>query len=181
MAEPEGLKTAVMMMTREDGQIVSRRRVAPGEVELSIAAALQFIASIALFLAPGRLLAGNGTALLTLADHPQLTYYAKSFWGALFLAAGFMCVVALREPRIATRRVAWQVVIPLWACWLCGLMYPLFVGLPTNIILIAAACALVLQWLVTRILVPLDSPWYSREVPLAVERQGESQVVECGS
>ncbi len=164
-----------MMMTREDGQVVSRRRVAPGEVELTIAAALQFIASAALFLAPPWLLAGNGTALLTLASKPEWTYLAKSFWGAVFLAAGFMCVIALREPRIATRRAAWQVVIPLWMCWLTGLMYPLFVGLPTNVILVAAASALVLQWLVTRILVPLESPWYSREVPLAVERQGESR------
>lgn len=162
-----------MMKTREDGLVVKRRRVAPGEVELSVVMVLQFVASLSLFFAPSRLLAGNGTALLTLATHPDLTYYAKIFWGAIFLIAGMMCFVAISEPRPETRRAAWQTVIPLWMCWLSGLSYPLFVGLPTNIILIAAVATLVTQWLVTRILVPLDSPWYSREVPLTVERQGE--------
>lgn len=162
-----------MMTTREDGLVMKHRRVAPGEVELTIVMLLQFVAAIALFFAPSRLLAGNGTALLTMASHPEFTYTAKIFWGAVFLIAGMMCFVAVREPRPATRRMAWQTVIPLWMCWLSGLLYPVFVGLPTNIILIAAVATLVLQWLVTRILVPLDSPWYSRDVPLTVERQGE--------
>lgn len=166
---------------RKDGRIVKHRLVAPGEVELGIVAFLQFIAAGALFFAPGRFLAGNGTALLTLASHPDLTHIAKLFWGFMFLVAGLLCVNALRKPCVPCRRWAWQFVIPLWMCWLCGLLYPGFVGLQTNAILVAAACALVLQWLVTRILVPLDSPWYSREVPLAVGRQEESRVPECGS
>lgn len=155
---------------------MKHRRVAPGEVELTIVAALQFIASGALFFAPAHWLIGNGTALLTLSSYPDVTYYAKITWGVVFLVAGILCMVALLQPKVSTRRVAWQFVIPLWMCWLSGLLYPAFVGLATNVILVAACGALVLQWLVTRILVPLDSPWYSREVPLAVERPEEGQV-----
>lgn len=163
-------------MTRGDGMVINRRRVAPGEVELTIVAGLQFIASTALFFAPPHWLAGNGTALLTLANYDGFNYYAKIFWGIVFLVAGIMSVMALVIPKVSTRCKAWNVVIPLWMCWLCGLLYPAFVGLATNVILVAACGALVLQWLVTRILVPANSHWYSREVPLAVERQGEGRV-----
>ena len=166
-----------MLMTREDGLVVNRRRVAPGEVELTIVTILQFIAAFALFFAPSRLLSGNGTALLTLASHgPQFESITKTLWGIAFLIAGCVSFMAIKEPRVDTRRVAWQVVIPLWTCWVTGLSFPLFVGQDTNVIMLSVAFAMVAQWLVTRILVPLDSPWYSREVPLAVERQGESQV-----
>lgn len=156
---------------------MNRRRVAPGEVELTIVTILQFIAASALFFAPSRLLAGNGTALLTLANHPEVTDIVKTMWGIGFLIAGCVAFMALKEPREDTRRMAWQVVIPLWMCWVTGLSFPLFVGQDTNVIMLSVAFAMVAQWMVTRILVPLDSPWYSREVPLAVERQGESQVL----
>lgn len=152
---------------------VKLRTVAPGEVELGIVAALQFMVTAALVAAPPRMLAGNGTALLTLSDYPHLTPMARGLWSLVFFSAGMLCVHALRRPSVGSRKWAWQLVIPLWSCWLSGLLYPLIVGLPTNAITLSAVTVLIAQWLVTRILVPLDSYWYSREVPMEGEHQGE--------
>lgn len=153
---------------------VKLRPVAPGEVEFGLVALLQFMVAAALFFAPHDQLTGNGTALLTLSNYPHLTALARGIWGVVFLTAGILCVRALRKPSIGHRKWAWQLVIPLWACWLSGLIYPLIVGLPTNVITLSAVTVLVAQWLVTRVLVPLDSYWYSREVPMAGEHhQGE--------
>lgn len=171
----------MVMMTRSDGTVIQRRKVAPGEVELGVVAVLQFVATMALFFAPKELLAGNGTALLLFASKPDWYYTARIAWGVIFLCLFFMAFVAIREPRVTTRKWAWQCVIPVWMVWLGGLTYPLFVGLPTNIILITAMFALVSQWIITRFLVPVDSHWYSREVPLAVERQGEGSRSAVGS
>lgn len=151
------------------------RAVAPGEVELSLVAMLQFMVTAALFFAPQKQLSGNGTALLTLSNYEGLTPFARGIWGIIFGAAGVLCVRALRRPSVTTRKWAWQLVIPLWACWLSGLIYPLIVGMPTNVITLSAVTVLVAQWLVTRVLVPLDSYWYSRVVPMDGEHQGERQ------
>lgn len=143
------------------------RTIAPGELELTIVAGLQYGVALALLIAPERLLAGNGTALLTLTNYPSLTPIAKSIWMIVFLAAGVFCHRAVIRPSIQHRKWAWQLVIPLWACWFMGLCYPLFVSQPTNVIILMAVATLVSQWLLTRFLVPLDSHWYSRVVPVS--------------
>jgi hypothetical protein len=153
----------------EQPMVVKRRAVAPGEVELASAAALQFIACLALLFASPLYLAGNGTALLT-----QDSSTIKFIWAAIFGYAGWLAVRAIRRPSIKNRRVAWQVVIPLWACWFMGLAFPLFVGQPTNIIVLAAVFFLINQWILTRLFVPLNGKWYDREV--LVKSQGDRTV-----
>jgi len=160
------------IVVQRGSQSVKLRPVAPGEVELGVVALLQFIVTAALVAAPPRLLAGNGTALLILANHPHISFIIKGCWSIVFFMAGILCARAVARPSVSSRRWAWQLVIPLWACWLSGLTYPLIVGLPTNIIALSAVAVLVIQWLLTRLLVPLDSYWYSREVPIE-ELQGE--------
>ena len=152
--------------------LVKKRSVAPGEVELAAVAVLQFLVTAALILAPARLLSGNGTALLLGLGTHDLQPAARGIWSIVFFCAGMLCSRALRYKTVAARKWAWQVVIPLWACWLAGLMYPLIVGLPTNVIMLSVVTVIVMQWLVTRILVPLDSHWYSREVPVEVREEG---------
>jgi len=161
------------IVVRRGSRSVKLRPVAPGEIELGAVSLLQFVAAGALLVAPSRLLTGNGTALLILANHPTLTPIIKVCWSFVFFIAGFLCVRAIWRSTINTRRWAWQVVIPVWAFWLSGLVYPMIVGLPTNIIMLSAVAVLVIQWLTTRLLVPLDSYWYSREVPIEELPQGE--------
>lgn len=163
---------------------VKLRPVAPGEVELGVVALLQFGVTLALLAAPPRLLAGNGTALLLLQGS-HMEFFMKGVWGIVFFSAGMLCVRAIHSPSVASRKWAWQLVIPLWACWLSGLIYPMIVGLQSNIIVVSAVAVLVIQWLVTRLLVPLDSYWYSREVPIEDLVQGERSLGvdldSCGS
>lgn len=163
---------ATSTIVTRGNQRVKLRPVAPGEVEFSIVGVLQFIATASLVLAPPQWLRGNGTALLLMTDYPHLTSIARSAWALVFFSAGMLCVQAVTRPSIMTRKLAWQVVIPLWACWLAGLFYPLVVGLDTNVISLSAVSCLVTQWLVTRLLVPLDSFWYSREVPVDELNEG---------
>lgn len=167
------------VVTKSGGR-VKRRTVAPGEVELAVVAGLQYIAAFALLVAPPFMLAGNGTALLTLATHPSLTSVAKAVWAVVFFGAGYVCHKAIRQPSPVNRKWAWQFVIPLWTAWLGGLSFPLFIGQSTNIIILAAVAALVTQWLVTRVLVPLDSHWYSREVPIEGLRPEERASRDVG-
>jgi hypothetical protein len=166
---------STVVIERGTNMRVKKRSVAPGEVELGIVAVLQFVVTAALVAAPPQWLAGNGTALLTLSSYPHLTAIAKGVWSIVFFAAGGLCVQAVRLKNVVSRKWAWQVVIPLWACWMTGLSYPLIVGLPTNVITLSAVAVLVIQWLVTRLLVPLDSSWYSREVPME-QHQGERRL-----
>lgn len=144
--------------------LIRKRVVAPGEVELATTGALQFIASLALLFAPPTLMAGHGTAMMTLASSPQFSIYARFFWAALFFHCGYLLVRAIRKPSPHTRKWAWQLVIPVWVMWLTGLSFPLFVDQPTNIIMLSAVAVLVAQWMITRFLVPLDGSWYDREV-----------------
>lgn len=164
---------------------VKLRPVAPGEVELGAVALLQFIVTAALLVAPPRLLAGNGTALLTLAHYPNVSFIVKGCWAIVFFSAGLLCTRAITSPGIESRKWAWQLVIPLWAAWLTGLTFPMIVGRSTNVIMLSAVAVLVIQWLVTRLLVPLDSYWYSREVPIEELYQGERSLGvdldSCGS
>lgn len=149
---------------RHSSVMIRKRVVAPGEVELASTAVLQFIGSLAMLFAPPDLLAGNGTAMMTLASMPDYTFYARFFWAALFFHCGYLLVRAIRRPSPHTRKWAWQVVIPVWCMWLTGLSFPLIVDQPTNIIMLSAVAVLVTQWVVTRFLVPLDGSWYDREV-----------------
>jgi hypothetical protein len=143
---------------------IKRRSVAPGELELASVAGLQAIAALALILASPRVLAGNGTALLTAAGHPGLSPIIKFVWAGVFAYAGYLAVRAIRRPSVKNRRVAWQLIIPLWACWTAGLAFPLFIGQATNVIVLAMCVALVNQWIITRLFVPLNGTWYDREV-----------------
>lgn len=148
----------------ETSVVTKRRLVAPGEVELATAALLQFIGTLALLFAPERLMAGNGTALMTLKSYPEYTLYAHFFWSAIFFHCGYLLVRAIHQPCPHTRKWAWQITIPVWVMWLTGLAFPMFVGQTTNIFFLSAMAVLVIQWLVTRFLVPLDGAWYDREV-----------------
>lgn len=165
---------AVMVgeMEYRGARLVKKRSVAPGEVELACVAVLQFLVTAALIFAPPRLLAGNGTALLLGLGGDHFLAAMRGAWSLVFFTAGMLCIRAIRYKTLQSRKWAWQTVIPLWACWLGGLMYPLVVGLQTNLIMLSVVTVLVLQWLVTRILVPLDSHWYSREVPVEVREEG---------
>jgi len=162
------------------GRRFKMRTIAPGEVELSVVAALQYGVAMALIIAPPRLLAGNGTSLLTLASHPSLSFIVKGLWALVFFSVGLLCHRAVLKPSVTHRKWAWQFVIPLWACWFMGLCYPLFVNQPTNIIILMAVATLVAQWLLTRVLVPLDSHWYSRTVPLDGEHNEERSSSDLG-
>src|SRR3979490_2596599 len=129
---------ATNAIVQRGNQRVKLRSVAPGEVELTVVGALQFIVSAALIVAPPRLLRGNGTALLTLSNYPDLSQIVKSVWALIFFSAGLLCARAVMFGSISARKGAWQLVIPLWACWLSGLIYPLVVGQPTNVITLSA-------------------------------------------
>lgn len=162
----------MVTVEQRGARLVKKRSVAPGEVELAAVAVLQFLVTTALVVAPARMLAGNGTALLLGLGTHELQPAARGIWSIIFFTAGMLCARAIRYKTVSTRKWAWQVVIPLWAAWLAGLMYPLVVGLPTNVIMLSVVTVLVTQWLVTRILVPLDSHWYSREVPIEAREEG---------
>lgn len=172
--------TSHIVVQRGDRR-VKLRPVAPGEVELGVVALLQFGVTLALIAAPPRLLAGNGTALLTLENYPHISYSIKCTWAIIFFSAGVLCVRAIKHPSVSSRKWAWQFVIPLWACWMSGLVYPMIVGLSTNVIMLSAVAVLVIQWLVTRLLVPLDSYWYSREVPIEEHQGGRALGVDLDS
>jgi hypothetical protein len=163
---------ATILVTEQ--QMVKKRWMAPGELELASAAALQFFAALCFFAASPRLLAGNGTALLTAASHPELAPFIKLIWAAVFGYAGYLAVRAIRRPSIKHRRVAWQVIIPLWSAWCAGLVFPLFIGQTTNLIVLGMCFALVNQWIITRLFVPLNGTWYDREVRLP-RPSGEGQ------
>jgi hypothetical protein len=139
-----------------------QRKVAPGEIELGSAAALQFVAALALLFASPHLLAGNGTALLTAASYPTYTGIVKTVWGLIFAYAGYMAVRAITKPSVKNRRIAWQVIIPLWACWWTGLAFPLVIGRDTNVVVLAAVFFFINQWILTRLFVPLNGHWYDR-------------------
>lgn len=148
-----------------------KRLIAPGELELGLATGLQFLAGAVLLFASPVYLAGHGTALLTFASRPELSTIIKVLWAVVFVITGILGVRALLQRNGSiqaedARKLAWQVIIPLWTLWLSGLVYPLFVGLPTNLIVLGAVSVLVIQWFGVRILVPADSDWYSREVSI---------------
>jgi hypothetical protein len=174
------MATVVAFIEREGTRVFKRRTVAPGQAELSVVAFLQFAVVAALIAAPDRWLRGSGTAILLMAAHPEASPIVRMGWTLIFFTAGILCVRAITCKTISARKWAWQVVIPLWMCWLSGLIFPLFLGLPTNVIMLSAVTALVTQWMVTRILVPLDSSWYSREVPIQAHPEGEGLLQSVG-
>jgi hypothetical protein len=154
--------------------VVKRRSIAPGELEFISVAALQILAAGALLFAPVRVLAGNGTALLTAALHPELSGSVKTVWALIFAYAAYLAIRAIKSPSVKNRRVAWLFIIPLWACWTAGLAFPLFIGQATNIIVLGMCACLVNQWIITRLFVPPNGSWYDREVTLP-RPQGEGQ------
>src|SRR5690348_7069201 len=108
---------ATMVTVEQRGaRLVKKRSVAPGEVELTAVAVLQFLVTMSLIFASPRLLAGNGTALLLGLGGDHFMPAMRCLWSIVFFSAGMLCARAVRYKTLSTRKWAWQVVIPLWAC-----------------------------------------------------------------